>query len=58
MWGPGEMSKRMCLETELGLPGNPIQGQQKHSCQDRQTDFDGERKHRRLFGMHAQEADI
>lgn len=52
------MSKRMCLETELGLPGNPIQGQQKHSRQDRQTDFDGERKHRRLFGMHAQEADI
>lgn len=38
----GEMSKSMCLETELGLPGNPIQGQQKHSHQDRA--FDGGKK--------------
>lgn len=52
------MSSSMCSETELGLPGNLIQGQQKHSHQDLQTDFDGEREHRSLFSMHAQEGDI
>lgn len=34
MWRLGEMNRSMCLETELGLPGNLIQGLQKHSRQD------------------------